>query len=245
MSPRYARFATAAAMPAVVLVALLLAVPSARAQAQAQGAVARTEMVAPDALVKTVTLEVVDIIQKDKDIQVGGADAKKKVIALIETKVLPHFNFQAMTSSAVGRNWEKANPEQKARLIEEFKTLLVRTYASALASYSSQKFDFRPLRAKPTDTDVTVNVRVMQSGNQPVTIDYDMEKRANGWKVWDVRVGGISLVANYRTEFDNLIRESGVDGLIKALQAKNTSLDRGTAAAGTAGAPAAAGAAKK
>jgi phospholipid transport system substrate-binding protein len=145
------------------------------------------------------------------------------VIALIEAKVLPHFNFQAMTSSAVGRNWDKANADQKARLMDEFKTLLVRTYSSALASYSSQKFDFRPLRAKPTDTDVTVNVRILQSGTEPVTIDYDMEKRPAGWKVWDVRVGGISLVANYRTEFDNLIRESGVEGLIKALHAKNSS----------------------
>ena len=142
-----------------------------------------------------------------------------------------------MTSSAVGRNWDKASAEQKARLIDEFKTLLVRTYASALASYSSQKFDFRPLRAKPTDTDVTVNVRVLQSGNQPVTIDYDMEKRPTGWKVWDVRVGGISLVANYRTEFDNVIRESGIDGLIKALHAKNGSNEASAAVATPTGAP--------
>ena len=168
-----------------------------------------------------------DIILKDKDIQKGD---RKKVIALIEAKVLPHFNFQAMTSSAVGRNWDKASAEQKARLIDEFKTLLVRTYSSALASYSNQKFDFRPLRAKPTDTDVTVNVRIMQSGSQPVTIDYDMEKRPGGWKVWDVRVGGISLVANYRTEFDNLIRESGIEGLIKALVAKNDSQGQATVA---------------
>jgi len=186
----------------------------------AGGASAQSEVTAPDALVKTVTLEVVDIIQKDKDIQKGD---RKKVVALIEAKVLPHFNFQAMTASAVGRNWEKASAEQKARLIEEFKTLLVRTYSSALASYSSQKFDFRPLRAKPTDTDVTVNVRILQSGSEPVTIDYDMEKRPAGWKVWDVRVGGISLVSNYRTEFDNQIREGGVEGLIKTLSAKNLS----------------------
>ena len=185
----------------------------------AGGALAQSEIVAPDQLVKNVTLEVVDIIQKDKDIQKGD---RRKVIALIEVKVLPHFNFQAMTASAVGRNWEKASAEQKLRLTDEFKTLLVRTYSSALASYSMQKFDFRPLRAKPTDTDVTVNVRIMQSGSEPVTIDYDMEKRPGGWKVWDVRVGGISLVANYRTEFDNLIRERGVDGLIKALYAKNS-----------------------
>lgn len=181
----------------------------------------------PDVLVKNVTTEVVDILQKDKAVR----DDTRKVISLIETKVLPHFNFQAMTASAVGRNWEKASADQKGRLVEEFKTLLVRTYASALSSYSNQKFDFRPLRAKPTDTDVTVNVRVMQPGAQPVTIDYDMEKRPNGWKVWDVRVGGISLVANYRTEFDNLVREGGVDGLLKALQGKNKSLERGTAAA--------------
>ncbi len=227
MSGPISRYAAGAA---AAVVALAVAAPGALAQAQAQGAQVRpAEVMAPDLLVKTVTLEVVDIIQKDKDIQGGD---QKKVIAVIETRVLPHFNFAAMTQSAVGRNWEKATPEQKANLVEEFKTLLVRTYASALASYSNQKFDFRPLRAKPTDTDVTVNVRVMQAGNQPVTIDYDMEKRPTGWKVWDVRVGGISLVANYRTEFDNLIRESGVDGLVKALHSKNNSLARG-AAAGT------------
>ena len=219
MLPAIARLAAAAAAIAFVLAG------SARAQAPA-------EVPAPDVLVKTVTLEVVDIIQKDKDIQKGD---RKKVIALIETKVLPHFNFLAMTASAVGRSWDKANPEQKARLNEEFKTLLVRTYSSALAAYSSQKFDFRPLRAKPTDTDVTVNVRVLQSGTQPVQIDYDMEKRANGWKVWDVRVAGISLVVNYRTEFDNLVREGGIDGLLKALQNKNKVLEK----------PLAAGAAKK
>jgi phospholipid transport system substrate-binding protein len=213
MFPMFVRFATVAAAAALVLAG------GARAQAP--------EVQAPDVLVKNVTLEVVDIIQKDKDIQAGD---RKKVIALIETKVLPNFNFQAMTSSAVGRNWDKASAEQKARLMDEFKTLLVRTYASALASYSTQKFDFRPLRAKPTDTDVTVNVRIMQPGAQPVTIDYDMEKRPGGWKVWDVRVGGISLVANYRTEFDNLVRESGLDGLIKALQTKNKSLENGAVA---------------
>ena len=174
----------------------------------------------PDALVKSVTLEVVGIIQKD----VKDGD-RRKLISVIEDKVLPHFNFTAMTSSAVGRNWDKATPEQKSRLVDEFKTLLVRTYASSLAAYSNQRFDFRPLRAKPTDTDVTVNVRVLQSGTEPVQIDYDMEKRPNGWKVWDVRVAGISLVANYRTEFDNQVRQGGIDGLIKALQAKNHSLE--------------------
>ena len=190
------------------------------------GAPARAQEMAPDVLVKNVTLEVIDIIQKDKDYQKD----KKKIIGLIDAKVLPHFNFQAMTASAVGRNWDKATAEQKARLAEEFKTLLVRTYSSAIASYSTQKFEFRPLRAKPTDTDVTVNVRILQSGTEPMTLDYDMEKRPAGWKVWDVRVGGISLVANYRTEFDNVVREKGIDGLVKALQAKNSSLDQRDAA---------------
>jgi phospholipid transport system substrate-binding protein len=210
MLPAFARFAAAAAAATIVL---------------AGGAFAQAQETAPDVLVKTVTEKVVGIIQKD----IKDGD-RKKIVALIETEVLPHFNFPTMTASAVGRNWDKATPDQKTRLTEEFKTLLVRTYSSALAAYSSQKFDYRPLRAKPTDTDVTVNVRVMQSGAQPVTIDYDMEKRPTGWKVWDVRVGGISLVANYRTEFDMLIRENGVDGLIKALQTKNRSLEQQTAA---------------
>lgn len=210
MFVHFVRLATAAASTALLFAGVSLA---------------SAEITPPDVLVKSVTLEVVDIIQKDKEIRSGGSAGKKKVIALIETKVLPHFSFDAMTSSAVGRSWNKASAEQKARLTEEFKTLLVRTYSSALSAYSNQKFDFRPLRAKPTDTDVTVNVRILQSGTEPVTIDYDMEKRPTGWKVWDVRIGGISLVSNYRTEFDNLVREKGIDGLIKALQAKNNSLE--------------------
>jgi len=228
MSGFTARFAAVAATTAFVFFGLAL---PAGAQSQAQGSQVLSESTAPDVLVRTVTLEVVDILQKDKAVR----DDRKKVIALIETRVLPHFNFQAMTASAVGRNWDKASADQKTRLADEFKTLLVRTYSSALSSYSNQKFDFRPLRAKLTDTDVTVNVRVLQTGAQPVTLDYDMEKRPNGWKVWDVRVGGISLVANYRTEFDNLVRESGVDGLIKALHSKNSSLEQPAAAAAPAG----------
>jgi phospholipid transport system substrate-binding protein len=178
----------------------------------------RAQEVPPDQLVKTVTLEVVDLIAKDKEIQSGN---RAKLIGLIDAKVLPHFNFTAMTALALGQSWNKANPEQKKRLTEEFRTLLVRTYASALAAYSDQKFDFRPLRAKPTDTDVTVQVRVLQAGAQPVPIDYSMEKTAAGWKVYDVMVGGVSLVANYRTDFNNKVRESGIDGLVKDLSEKN------------------------
>jgi phospholipid transport system substrate-binding protein len=179
------------------------------------------ELVAPDVLVKTVTMDVVDLITKDKEIKSGS---RAKLIQVIEGKVLPHFNFTAMTALAMGQNWAKANPEQKKRLTEEFKTLLVRTYASALSAYSEQKFDFRPLRAKANDTDVTVSVRVLQPGAQPVPIDYSMEKTGSGWKVYDVNVGGVSLVANYRTEFANTVRSSGIDGLIKDLQKKNQSL---------------------
>lgn len=223
MPGMFARIAATAAAMAI------FAAGSVRAQAPA-------ETTPPDVLVKSVTLEVVDILQKDKEIQEGSAAGRKKVIALIETKVLPHFNFEAMTASAVGRNWPKASAEQKTRLNDEFRTLLVRTYSSALAAYSNQKFDFRPLRAKSTDTDVTVNVRVVQSGAQPVTIDYDMEKRPTGWKVWDVRVAGVSLVANYRTEFDSQVRDNGIDGLIKTLQTKNRSLEQPAAATASSGA---------
>ena len=183
---------------------------------------ARAQQEAPDVLVKNVTLEVVDLISKDKDIKSGN---RAKLIQVIDSKVLPHFNFTAMTSLALGQNWNKATPEQKKRLTEEFRTLLVRTYASALAAYSEQKLEFRPLRAKPTDTDVTVQVRVLQAGAQPVPIDYSMEKTANGWKVYDVMVGGVSLVANYRTDFSTVVRESGIDGLIKKLAERNRTLE--------------------
>jgi phospholipid transport system substrate-binding protein len=180
------------------------------------------EATAPDVLVKSVTLEVVDMIAKDKEIKAGS---RAKLIELIEAKVLPHFNFASMTALAMGQNWNRASPEQKTRLTEEFKTLLVRTYASALSAYSEQKFEFRPLRAKPSDTEVTVQVRVLQPGSQPVPIDYSMEKTAANWKVYDVMVGGVSLVVNYRTEFSNAVRANGIDGLIKELQTKNKSLE--------------------
>ncbi len=185
-------------------------------------ACAQAQELAPDALVKNVTTEVVELITKDKEIRSGS---RTKLVQVIEAKVLPHFNFSSMTALAMGQNWNKATPEQKKRLVEEFKTLLVRTYASALAAYSEQRFDFRPLRARPTDTDVIVNVRVIQPGSQPVPIDYSMEKTAAGWKVYDVMVGGVSLVANYRTEFNATVREVGIEGLIRNLQVKNRSLE--------------------
>lgn len=178
----------------------------------------------PDVLVRDVTLEVLEIISRDKDIQSGD---RAKIVALIEAKVVPHFNFAGMAAQAMGANWRKANAEQKAKLTDSFKTLLVRTYASALTAYRDQKFEFKPLRLKSEDTDVTVHVKVVQPGAQAVTIDYDMEKSPGGWKVYNVHVGGVSLVINYRTEFANQVRDAGIDGLIRNLETKNRSLADG------------------
>lgn len=177
---------------------------------------------APDVLVKNVTTEVLAIVAKDRDLRAGD---REKTVTLVEEKVLPHFNFGRMTALAMATYWDKATPEQKERLTQEFRMLLVRTYASSISAYYDRRFDFRPLRANPGDTDVTVNVRVLQPGQQAVQIEYDMEKTPAGWKVWDVRVGGISLVLNYRTEFANLARQSGVEGVIQTVAAKNKSLE--------------------
>lgn len=196
--------------------------------ALAFAAAALAQETPPDELVKNVMLEIQGIIAQDKDLQGGD---RRKTIALIEQKALPHFNFAGMTALAVGPAWQKATPEQKKRLTEEFRVLLTRTYASSLSSFRDQKFDFRPLRMKPADTDVTVVVRVLQPGGQPVSIEYDMEKTARGWKCYDVRVAGISLVVNYRTEFAILVRQGGVEGLIKALAAKNAAPERPAAGA--------------
>lgn len=184
--------------------------------------VAQAAPTPPDELVKTVMLDIQRIIVEDKDLQGGD---RAKTIRVIEDKALPHFNHVAMTALAVGVHWRKATAEQKKRLAEEFRTLLVRTYASSLSAFGDQKFEFRRLRLKPEDTDVTVQVRVLQPGSQPVVVEYDMEKTPGGWKVYDVRVAGISLVVNYRTEFSNIVRDKGIDGLVGALATKNKSLD--------------------
>jgi phospholipid transport system substrate-binding protein len=176
----------------------------------------------PDALVKTVTRDVISIIKQDKEIQAGD---RKKTIALVEEKVLPHFNFTRMTALAMGANWRKATPEQQQALVNEFRTLLVRTYSTALSAYRNQVIEVKPLRAKPDDADVMVRSEVKQSGTEPVTLDYSMEKTPNGWKVYDVAVGGVSLVTTYRDAFANEVRNVGVDGLIKALAEKNRQLE--------------------
>jgi phospholipid transport system substrate-binding protein len=130
-----------------------------------------------------------------------------------------------MTALAMGPNWRKATPEQQKALTEQFRTLLVRTYSTALSLYRNQSIDFKPLRAQAADTDVMVRSEVKQPGGEPVSIDYSMEKTSDGWKVYDVAVGGVSLVTTYRDTFTNEVRNSGVDGLIKALADKNRQLE--------------------
>lgn len=175
---------------------------------------------APDALIKRVASDVLATLKADKDIQAGN---KKKLFDLIDGKIAANFNFTRMTALAMGRNWRKATPEQQKALAEEFKTLLIRTYSGALSNYQNHVMDFKALRMEPADTDVTVRTSVTVPGGQPVPIDYSMEKSSSGWKAYDVSVGGVSLVTNYREEFNNVIKDSGVDGLIKALAAKNKS----------------------
>lgn len=173
---------------------------------------------APDVLVKSVTNEVLDTVRQDKDIRNGNS---KKVLELVETKILPHFDFFHMTRLALGREARQATPEQTKVLVEEFRTLLVRTYSKALTEYRDQQIVFKPFKMAPTDTDVRVRTEVKQSGGKPVSIDYYLEKGNNGWKVYDIEVGGASLVTNYRSTFSQEIQKGGVDGLIKSLQEKN------------------------
>ena len=174
--------------------------------------------VAPDALLKAVTLDVIAIIKQDKDIQSGNP---AKVAELVETRILPLFDFSRMTQIAMARNWRLATPEQQSALIAEFRTLLVRTYSTALSSYRNQVIDFKRLRAGPADTEVIVKSVIKQAGTEPLTMDYDMEKLAAGWKVYDIKIDGVSLITTYRETFAGEIREGGVDRLIKSLSDKN------------------------
>lgn len=183
---------------------------------------AAADITPPDVLVKTVSTEVLDIIRKDPDIQRGSM---RKTIALVEAKVLPHFDFARMTALAMGPSWRKATPEQQTQLVEQFRTLLVRTYSSALVAYRDQTLDFKPLRMQPNESEAVVKSEVRQPGQQPVPIDYAMEKTGDAWKVYDVAVGGVSLVTTYRDTFNAEVRQGGVDGLIKSLSDKNRQLE--------------------
>lgn len=177
---------------------------------------------APDELVRVTSQDVITLI-KQEQINAGG---QKKLMELVEAKILPHFDFTRMTRLAVGKNWRSATPEQQQSLVREFRTLLVRTYSSALENYKDQQIQVKPLKMDPSANDVTVKTQVLQPGAQPVDIDYAMQKTPQGWKVFDVIVAGASLVTNYRSTFDQQIAESGIDGLIKSLADKNRQLEQ-------------------
>lgn len=176
----------------------------------------------PDALVKNITNDVLNIVRTDKDLQAGNI---KKAVELVETRVLPNFNFNRMTALAVGKDWAKANPQQKQALTNEFRTLLVRTYSNALTSYKNQTVFYKPFKMNPGDTDVVVKTEVRQPGATPIQLDYSLEKADSTWKVYDVIVAGVSLVTNYRESFGQEVRNGGIDGLIASLQAKNKALE--------------------
>ena len=181
----------------------------------ANGAMAE---VAPDVLVKSTADEVLAIVKKDKDIQNGD---QKKIFALAEEKILPNFDFDRVCRMVLGKNWNSATKEQQEAFQREFRSLMLRTYATALSKYRNQTIEFKPLRAQPNDTEVTVKTQILQPGGQPVGVDYSLEKRAEGWKVYDIVIEGVSLVTNYRGQFSNEIRQSGMDGLIQKLVEKN------------------------
>ena len=195
----------------VVGIALLAALPFARAQD------ARAPEEAPDVLIKRLSTDVLDSIKADKGVQAGESN---RVIALVDSKIIPNVNFTRMTASAVGRNWRQATPEQQKRLQEEFKILLVRTYSGALAQVKDQSVNVKPMRSGAGDTEVVVRSEVLGRGD-PVQLDYRMEKTASGWKIYDLNVLGVWLVETYRTQFAQEISAKGVDGLIASLSQRN------------------------
>ena len=181
------------------------------------GAPAHAGEEAPDALVKRISTDVLDSIRADKTIQAGDVS---KMGALVDTKIMPSVNFGRMTALAVGRNWRQATPEQQKRLQDEFKTLLIRTYAGALAQVKDQSVVVRPLRAAAEDIEVVVRTQVKGRG-EPIQLDYRLEKATEGWKVYDMNVLGVWLVETYRGQFTQEISAKGIDGLIASLAQRN------------------------
>jgi phospholipid transport system substrate-binding protein len=180
---------------------------------------AYAQPVAPDVLVKQTSEEVLNIIRADKEIQAGNTS---RIARLIEEKVAPHFDFNRMTRLAVGRAWREASPEQREGLTREFRTLLVRSYAAAFTAYTGIAIEYRPHRMNPGDSETVVQTLIkLPGGAQPVGVDYDMEKTPEGWKVYDVRVAGASLIINYRNLFAQELQAGGLDGLLKSLVEKN------------------------
>jgi len=183
---------------------------------------AQAQETAPDALAKRVTDEVIAVLRADKDIQAGNT---KKVLDLVEAKIVPHFNFSRMTRLAVGAPWRQASAAQQQSLTNEFRTLLVNTYTTAFTQYRDQVIEYRPFKMASGDTDVVVRSLIKQkTGADPIDINYSMEKVDGTWKVYDVVIAGVSLVQNYRSTFASEIQKGGVDGLIAALSAKNKAL---------------------
>jgi phospholipid transport system substrate-binding protein len=179
----------------------------------------------PDVLIREVSTDVLEAVKADKAIQAGDV---QKIIALVDTKVMPYVNFQRMTASAVGRYWRQATPEQQKRLQDEFKTLLVRTYSGALAQVKDQEVQLKPMRGTPDDTEVVVKTEVRGKGD-PIQLDYRLEKAATGWKIYDVNVLGVWLVENYRNSFAQEIGANGIDGLIGKLAERNKAASSGGA----------------
>ena len=173
----------------------------------------------PEELVKKVSQEVIDAIKSDKQLAAGD---RQRAIKLAEEKVLPHVDFDEATRLAVGRAWAEATPEQKKKLVAEFRNMLVRTYSNAIQPYQDQQMKVLPVRMKPGDTEATVRNQFIRSGGKPVPIDYSMRKTDQGWKIYDIVVEGVSLVLTYRSEFGAVVKQTGIDGLIKRLSQKNT-----------------------
>ena len=174
--------------------------------------------VAPDALVRQISTEVIDTVKADKEIQAGNLG---RIIALVDAKVMPHVNFQRMTAIAVGRAWRTATPDQQKRLLDEFKTLLVRTYSGALTQVKDQTVQLKPLRAGADDPEVVVRTEVRGKGD-PIQLDYRLEKTPAGWKIYDVNVLGVWLAdTSFKSQFAPIVANSGIDGLIGNLAELN------------------------
>lgn len=172
----------------------------------------------PEALVKKITEDVMAAIKSDKDLAAGD---RQKAMKLAEEKILPYVDFEEATRLAVGRGWKEATPEQRKKLVNEFRNMLVRTYSNAIGAYEGQTMKVLPSRVKPTESEATVRNQFARAGGQPVLVDYSMRKTDSGWKIYDIVVEGVSLVLTYRSEFDAVVKQQGIDGLIKRLAQKN------------------------
>lgn len=197
-----------------------VALPLTALSAQTAAAADATTAQAPDAFIKSITDDVFAAVKSDKGIQQGDL---RRVQALVDTKIMPHVNLQRMTASAVGRSWRQATPEQQKRLQEEFKTLLVYTYAGAAAQIKDQTIEYKPMRSRPEDTEVVVRTLVRNKGDT-IQLDYRLEKADGGWKIYDVNVLGAWLVQTYQSSFAQEVTASGVDGLIGKLVERNKQL---------------------